>query len=184
MMSVDSLSLDFELCCKQFDEFRRLLAEKPTLSERKDVLPFFRERRQLSALFGMFNPSISWADRIAWEFDIFGDFACDLAVGQWNEGAYCFIEFENADNNSVFQKQGTKATREWGQRFDHGYSQIIDWAYKFDGLAGSREIETRFGMREIRYQGVLVVGRDSFLDAGEQLRLSWRAENVVVNSKK
>ena len=117
---------DYELCRSQFVEFKTLLDSKTDLAEATDVLPFFKERRQLAVLLGAFNPRISWADRIAHEFDVFGNFACDLAVGEWATGSYCFIEFEDAQQNSVFEKQGKKATREWSRRFDHGFSQIVD----------------------------------------------------------
>lgn len=133
----------------------------------------------------MFNPEISWVDRIAWEFDIFGDFVCDIAVGDKDRGAYCLIEFENAAIKSVFQTQGEKATREWGKRFDHGYSQTIDWAHKLDDLRRTNSLLARFDQHHITYEMILVVGRDKhLLDAGEKQRLNWRSENVLVGNKK
>jgi hypothetical protein len=178
------VSLDFPLCCQQVEELEKLLASKDELSERDDVLPFFRQHEQLAVLMGMFNSRISWVDRIAWEFDIFGDFACDLAVGEKERGAYCLIEFEDARHGSVFQRQGEKATREWGKRFDHGYSQAIDWAHKLDDLTRSGSVLARFDRPEITFEMVLVIGRDKHLDAGERHRLSWRSEHVLVASKK
>src|SRR5882762_9676393 len=106
MKQFQSIALDFPLCCKHVEEFEKLLATKDELSERDDVLPFFQKYEQLAVLMGMFNSRISWVDRIAWEFDIFGDFACDLAVGEWARGAYCFVEFEDGRRDSVFQQQG------------------------------------------------------------------------------
>jgi hypothetical protein len=44
-------------------------------------------------------------------------------------------------------------------------------------------MEARFGKRSIRYVGVLDIGRDQHLQPGERLRLEWRREHVVVNSK-
>jgi hypothetical protein len=114
MKKLDAIAFDYALCRRQVDEFRAWLAGKDELSERDDVLPFFRARPQMAVLFGMFNARIAWADRIAWEFDIFGDFACDLAVGESARGAYCLVEFEDARRESVFQQQGAKATRAWG----------------------------------------------------------------------
>lgn len=178
------IALDFSLCCRHVEELEKLLASKDELSERGDVLPFFRQREQLAVLMGMFNSRIAWVDRVAWEFDIFGDFACDLAVGEKDRGAYCLIEFEDAANNSVFQKQGVKVTREWGRRFDHGYSQAIDWVHKLDDLKRSNSILARFDQHEITYEMVLVVGRDKHLEAGEKQRLNWRSDNVLVGSKK
>jgi hypothetical protein len=128
---------------------RDWLAGKTSLSEQADVLPFFRARPQMATIFGMFNGKIGWANRIGWEFDIYGDFRCDLAVGEWEKGAYCFVEFKNAQKDSVFKKQGSKATREWGPRFDHGYSQIIDWFDKLDGLSPSTDFLARFGRYDI-----------------------------------
>ncbi len=184
MKNLEQIAFDYSLCRQQVEEFREWLSGREELSERDDVLPFFRNRPQMSVLFGMFNRSIAWADRIAWEFDIFGDFACDLAVGEWARGAYCFIEFEDAKRESVFQKQGAKVTREWGRRFDHGYSQIIDWVHKLDGRSPSNDLLARFGRHEINFETVLVIGKDEHLDAGEKQRLTWRNDNVAVNTKK
>src|SRR5262245_41387722 len=97
MKKLEEIAVDYALCRRQVEEFRSWLAGKEELSERDDVLPFFRARPHLALLFAMFNPwRIARADRIAWEFDIFGDFTCDLAVGEWDRGAYCFVEFEDA----------------------------------------------------------------------------------------
>jgi hypothetical protein len=184
MKMLQPITFDYPLWRQQVEEFRDWLSSKEEMSERSDVLPFFRDRPQMAALFGTFNDRIAVADRIAWEFDIFGDFACDLAVGEWARGAYCFIEFEDARRESVFRRQGSKATREWGSRFDHGYSQIIDWVHKLDGRSPSTDLLARFGRHEINFEAVLVIGRDQHLDYGEKQRLAWRNDNVAVNSKK
>src|SRR5271156_3354035 len=125
MKNFKPISLDFPLWSLQLDAFEALLANNESLSERRDVLPFFKKHEQLAVMMGMFNLRILSVDRIAWEFDILGDFACDFAIGDKDRGAYCLIEFEDAKINSVFQKHSKKATREWGTRFDHGYSQAI-----------------------------------------------------------
>ncbi len=105
-------------------------------------------------------------------------------VGEWGRGEYCFVEFEDASPESVFEQRGKKATREWGRRFDHGYSQVIDWAYKLDDRSASADFLDRFGVREIKFEAVLVIGRDGHMDVGERHRLGWRAEKVSVNNKK
>jgi hypothetical protein len=138
----------------------------------------------MAALFGMFHPRIAWADRICSEFDVYGDFRCDLAVGEWGRAAYCFIEFEDARKDSIFEKRRTRATREWGKRFDHGYSQIIDWCHKLDGLTPGADLLARFGHYEITFEAILVIGREAHLDPGEKQRLGWRRDKVTVNTKK
>jgi hypothetical protein len=184
MKKFKPVTLQFPLCSQHVDEFEKLLAGKGELAERGDVLPFLQSHEQLAVLMGMFNSRIAWVDRIAWEFDIFGDFACDLAVGEKDRGAYCLIEFEAAARNSVFRKQGDKATREWGTRFDHGYSQTIDWAHKLDDLRRTHTVQARFDRPEITYEMVLVAGRDDHLEPGEKERLDWRSDNVLVGNKK
>ena len=50
-------------------------------------------------------------------------------------------------------------------------------------MTDTPDMEARFGKRSIRYTGVLLIGRDQHLLPGEQLRLDWRTEHVIVNSK-
>src|SRR5262249_1702365 len=155
---LEAIAFDYALCRAQVEEFRAWLAANDELSERNDVLPFFRARPQMAMLLGMFNRHIALADRIAWEFDIFGDVACDLAVWEWGRGAYCLVEFEDARSNSIFAPSGKKATREWGRRFEHGVSQIIDWVHKLDTRSPSADLLARFGHYEISYEAILVIG--------------------------
>ena len=67
----------------ELKEFKALLNDptKPELSERDDILPFFAAHERLIALMGTYNPYIERFDRIATEFDIFGDHTSDVAIG-------------------------------------------------------------------------------------------------------
>ena len=168
-------------------EFRELLDDpaKPELKERENILPFFASHEHLIALMGVYNPLIAQPDRIAIEFDLFGDHTADVAVGDSRSHQYCFIEFEDAANDSVFRKKGTKATLEWSDRFDHGCSQIIDWLLRLENQKNTQPYLRRFGVGEVQYVGLLVIGRDRFLtDPSLRQRLTWRSEQVVVCSRK
>ena len=66
----------YELQC-----FEALLASKPELKEREDILPFFKKNLNLTALLGTYIHDIANPDRLASEYDLFGDFVCDLVVG-------------------------------------------------------------------------------------------------------
>lgn len=111
--------IDFDLikCRNQLVEFQELLQSKRGLSERDDILPFFRERQELSALVGGLHPKLYRYERIAFEYDIFGDFVADLVVGDAVTKAYCFVEFESAVANSVFVSKSGKSTPEWSPTF-------------------------------------------------------------------
>ncbi len=73
-----------------------LLLTKSELSEKHDILPFFESHDHLSALVGMLNRSIGRIDKLGHEYDIFGDFRCDLVIGYALKYAYILFEFEDA----------------------------------------------------------------------------------------
>jgi len=183
MKAFETLAFSPSKCRKEVLEFRQLLAKVGHIEESKHIQPFFKARKHLSALTGCYHRRLMRYDQVAWEYDLFGDFACDLAVGDSESKAYSFLEFEDGGPRSLFVQQGKKATREWSPRFDHGYSQVIDWFYKLEDRKNSDDCQGRFGKRSIDYVGVLVVGRDRFMDDGERLRLEWRRQHVVVHSR-
>jgi Domain of unknown function (DUF4263) len=177
------LNFDPVICRFQLEEFKELLQQKKPLSEKNDILPFFRERTQLSAFLGSYHTNIERLNRIAFEFDVFGDFAADVAVGDFRKKSYCFIEFEDARLNSVFVSKTGKYCPDWSPRFEKGFSQIIDWFWKIDDLERTDDFENRFGARRIDYIGILVIGRNDYLEPREKKRLVWRQEHLVLNSK-
>jgi hypothetical protein len=171
-------------CLRELEKLRKLLTNRRTLSERGVVLPLFRQCLQLSALLGYYHPGMNQVNRLAFEFDLFGDFSCDLVVGDSQRHAYLFVECEDGKLNSVFKRRGKKSTRDWSPTFEHGCSQIIDWFKKLHDTEKSDDFETRFGARSIDYAGLLIVGRDHFFEAGERLRLEWRRQRLLVDSRK
>lgn len=183
MKTFESVNFDRKRCIEEVSALRKWLGRNAVLEERKQILPFFRKRRFLSAFLGSYGRDLISFDRIAFELSLFGDFACDLVVGDSARNAYCFIEFEDAAPNSLFVKQGRRATREWSSRFDHGFSQIIDWFCKLDDMKKSDAFAALFGARSICSTGILVVGRNHDLLAGETERLEWRRNNVLVGSQ-
>lgn len=176
MKHFDSLTFDLVTCRREVEEFRALLAPQSELGEAADILPHFRARRHMASLLGTFHPRAARVDRIAHEFDLFGDFAADLAVGDFERRAYCFVEFEGAGPRSLFAARGAKATREWSRQFEHAFSQIVDWLHKLDSRRKSDDFLTRFGHYDITYTTVLVIGRDCFQELPELRRLEWRSE--------
>lgn len=170
-------------CRAELDEFRALLAASPELEERRDILPFFREKRHLSAFIGSYSPYVSQCDQLAYEYSLFGDFACDLVAGYSEARSYCFVEFEDARTDSIFVRRKGRNTPEWSSRFEHGFSQLVDWFWKLDDARPSAEFRHRFGPRQPYILGMLVVGRDHALHDREQHRLDWRLARVVVDSK-
>src|SRR5262249_37769518 len=130
MKAFKSFRFEAKRCRKEVAELRKWLAQHPILDEKRQLLPFFRQRRQLAAFVASCAGNLKDYDRIAFEYPLFGDFICDLVVGHSARNAYCLIEFEDAGPVSLFIKRGKRVTREWSPRFEHGCSQIIDWFHK------------------------------------------------------
>jgi len=127
MKTLEKIDLSVSKCKTELADFKKLLDGKAALSERDDILPFFRAHKHLAALVGAYNPKINRFDRIATEFRLFGDYACDLVIGDSVSHNFCFVEFEDASPKSILTTKKGKSTPEWSPRFDHGFSQIIDW---------------------------------------------------------
>lgn len=183
MKDFKNFRFDPKICRRELNELKAHLDRNFELNERKDVLPFFRNREHLSSFIGSYFPYISSFDRLAYEYDIFGDFKADLVIGDAKSGWYGFIEFEGASETSIFEKKGNKSTPEWSTRFEHGFSQVVDWFWKLDDMEYTREFVFRFGSEYTGYEGMLVIGRSEGLEQRERDRLRWRRDRLIVNSK-
>jgi Domain of unknown function (DUF4263) len=183
MKELDEISFNAVSCQIELAEFRELLNEKDELAEKEDILPFFQKNKHLSAFLGTYHSQVSVPDRIAHEFSLFGDFSCDLVVGDSRTHAYCLIELEDAKSNSIFTKSG-RMSPHWSSRFERGFGQIIDWFYKLADTEKTDEFENKFGARKIDPMGILIIGRSQFLEPREEKRLQWRQKFVLVNSQR
>jgi len=183
MKGFQHLRFDLGRCHQELAAFRALLDGKKELEENGDIKPFFESAPYLSVYLGSLAWDFSHFELVAYQYQLFGDYSCDLVVGDPVNHSFVFTELEDATVASLFRQQGKKATPEWSSRFEHGYSQLIDWFCKLDDMARTDEFEARFGARHINYFGVLVVGRDEWLNhPRERRRWDWRSQKVVVNS--
>src|SRR5579871_3098996 len=108
LKAFESHRFDPTRCRKEVGELRQWLAQHPILDEKRQILPFFQQRRQLSAFVASYAPDFDDYDRIAFEYPLFGDFTRDLVVGDSARNAYCLIEFEDAGPNSLFIQRGKR----------------------------------------------------------------------------
>ncbi len=82
MKEFDSISFDKETYERELGHYEQLLQKKPILSENKDILPFFKENRQLLAHIGKsILPDVFPVNRIAYEYPLYGDLICDAVIG-------------------------------------------------------------------------------------------------------
>ena len=170
-------------CERELSEFGALLDSKEELSEQDDLLPFFRARPHLAAFAASWNLHIVEIDHFAFELDLFGNFRCDWAAGHAQSGEFVLVEIEDARRHSVFGG-GNKYHDEWGRRFEHGYSQLVDWFWILDMYRDNIDFRKRFGGTLHSFSGLLLIGRSKHLDDTMRERLHWRMQRVSINSNK
>lgn len=175
-------TLDPTKCRAEWNDFSKLLASKQTLSERKDILPFFKNRRDLSLLICNYFPMIKNPDRFAHEYSIDGDFVADLVVGDSSAHKYLLVEFENGSADSIFKQKGKKATPDWAPRFEGAYSQLIDWLWKLEDKRSTADFVNTFGNRRATFQALIIIGKDMNLSPQEIDRLNWRVDRTKIDS--
>src|SRR5262249_24506912 len=146
-----------------------LLSSEAHFKERDHLIPFFKKRPHLCTALGHANSAVELPDRWANELDLFGDFVCDLAAGDNEANAYTLIELEDAQEYSILSKLAKgKTMKRWSPRFEHGFSQLVDWAWRLSAEAGTSEAFHRiFGGHHPVIHVVLVIGRDADLNPGD-----------------
>jgi len=169
-------------CVKELSEFKSLLDSNSELDELGEILPFFRDRPDLTAFIASATPNLDRYDLLAYELDLFGTFACDAVIGDSETKTFLFVEFEDAKPNSIFVKK-TRDAPEWSPRFEHGVSQVIDWFWKLSDMHRTDEFEHIFGSHDITTNGLVVLGRSQDLSTRESKRLKWRQDKVLADSK-
>lgn len=171
--------------------YERLLVDNVELSERDDLLPCFRAHADLTALLGTYHPNIVACDRLGIEVPLFGEYVADAIVGDSENNALCFIEFEDARTSSVFKPRRRRGTT-WSDRLERGFSQIVDWFWSLEDQQATLTFAAQFGERSPNVEAILIVGRDSGVivgrDSGVSLadrrRLAWRSRRVQVGGQR
>ena len=128
----DSYTRGLRALRAELDEFGAMLQSGAPLSEAKEILPFVRRARHLAAAFGFANRALGAPDRLAIERPLFGSFRCDVAVGSAAARQFTLVELEDARENSVFEPVKGRDYPRWSSRFERGFSQLVDWAWRID----------------------------------------------------
>ncbi len=178
-----SIRLDPKQCRVEIDELGAMLTATAELSEKRDVQPFFKGHHQVTAFIGSYVRNLGPATQFCFEYNFFGDYAADLVLGDKAYRQFCVVEFEDGRPESIFTPSPTNNRRVWNPRFEHGFSQIIDWYTMLDDLKKTQRFKRDFGDGHVRFAAMLIVGRDAGItDPHDRFRLDWRADKVSVDS--
>jgi hypothetical protein len=180
--NLEEIVFDPSRCRTELAALKRLLDSKKELGERKDIQQFFKRRKQLAAFIGTYAGDIGPANQIAFEFPFAGDFSADIVLGNKNKSTFCVIEFEDGRLNSILRKVPNKSMTEWSPRFEHGFSQLVDWFCMLDDFKKTDRFAKDFGHGHVRFVALLVLGRSAGLSEHDRKRLRWRAEKIRVDS--
>ncbi len=165
----------------ELDEFDTFLSSTTHRKERAELAPFFKARKNLVAAIGFTRSDFGFPDRVSTELDLFGDFVCDAASGDSKRKAFLLIEFEDATQRSVLDRAAAPGKiKPWSRRFEHGFSQLIDWAWRLSSESHSSQASRRiFGVNDPSIHFLLIAGRDADLGDDDQARIRWRANNIT-----
>jgi hypothetical protein len=159
--------------------FADLLNGSRDLKERDHILKLFRKSPNLCVLMGTYA-SINNVDMLKHEFRIGEFLRADLAVTRGENRSFCLIEFEGAFEGCIFDRT-KRILPTWGEAFEKGFSQIVDWSWAFQNRNSDPTFRDIFKSETPRCMGVVVVGRSSELrDQTDRARWDWRSENVNV----
>lgn len=191
MISLFDFKFDINDCDVQLQELQNFLTNNSQIPETgENVLQrFFTDRPNLILLLGYWHFGLEPVYYRP-ELNLFNnEFRADFVVANKKRDKFIFVEFEDAKEDSIFKLKSknpnsANPSYEWSHRYEHGLSQVIDWYYRMDDYERTNKFEEYFGHRQVSYTGLLVIGRDSFLQRyGSMQRFRWRCSKTVINSK-
>lgn len=144
-----------------------------------DIIREIRKRPSMLCLLGPVG-AIPAADLFKWELGLQGLYRTDLVLGNHRSRSFLLIEFEGAEEFSVFKGKGTAQYRNWSPQLEHGFGQVVDWAAL--RAAGSNPVMQNTFKGDIAKSTFLVIcGRDAGIHAGlERQRFNFRRDNVQI----
>jgi hypothetical protein len=134
-------------------------------------------------LIGGYVLNIGSADALTHEYPLCEHFRADLIVGNTAKHDYLLVEFEDAAPDGLFVKRA-RSVLEWSPRYEHAFSQVVDWLWTLEDQRSTGDFESVFGSRRARFHGLIVVGKDVHLESREMDRLRWRTDKVMVDSQR
>ncbi len=182
MKELTKYSFDAQNCRIEWNDFVQLLSQNKTLSERNNILPFFKQHRDLSILICSYFSQIKKPDLFAHEYEIYGDFIADLIIGDSKTHHYLLVEFEDGRPDSIFAKRKNKSTPDWSPRIEAAFSQLVDWFWKLEDMRSTADFQNTFGSRRAKFHGLIIIGKEMNLAPQEMDRLKWRMDRTMIDS--
>jgi hypothetical protein len=149
---LETIVFDPAVFREELDAFDALLKSKADLAERADIQPFFKANKHLTAYIGTLYLNIAVATEICFEFDLAGDFRADILLGSKKANQFCVVEFEPGEQDAIFKKRADRKNPEWSARFEHAFSQIVDWFYSFEDQKNTAAFQNTLAPERSRFR--------------------------------
>ncbi len=181
MSSFEAIAFDLRLADTELTSFKVWLTGTNFVGE-KEIVAQIKLRRHmaclLASLLGLVAP-----DMIKFELTLQGMFRTDLVLGNDGQRKFGLIEFEDAQQNSIF-KGGTAQYRYWAPRIEHGFGQILDWAWVRSDHPNDSVLLNGFGGPITASAYAVICGRDASLrDDVERKRFRHRRDCLKVEGQ-
>lgn len=178
MSDFDTITYDLLIAEIELLSFKKWFADKSFIGE-NDIVNEIKARPQMACLLGSVL-NIPAPDLIKFELTMKGIYRTDLVLGNDQARAFALIEFEPAEKTTLFKK-GTAQYRYWGSGLEHGFGQIIDWAWVRDDHPNDTIMENSFGGKIKKSAFAVIAGRNDGISGSlEQSRFDYRRHLVAV----
>lgn len=178
MSAFDSIRFNLTDAGAQLTSFKMWLATQGFVGETA-IVDEIKSRPHMACLLAS-TLGLEAPDLIRFELALKGMFRTDLVLGNNGSRKFGLIEFESALANSIF-KNGTSQYRYWAPRIEHGFSQIIDWAWVRQDHPSDTVLVNGFGGLIATSSYAVICGRDaSLLDDVERKRFAHRRASLKV----
>src|SRR3990167_10291878 len=181
-MSVfDSITFNLTLADSELTSFKAWLTGVTFVGETA-IVNEIKARPHMACLLAS-TLGLQAPDMIKFELALKGMFRTDLVLGNDGTRRFGLIEFEDAEANSIFKK-GTAQYRYWSPRIEHGFSQIMDWAWVRADHPGDSVLVNGFGGPITASAYAVICGRDmSLRDDVERKRFAHRRDHLKVEGQ-
>ena len=181
MSSFDNIKFDLKLADIELTSFKSWLATVTFVSE-TTIVSEIKSRPQMACLLAS-TLGLPAPDMIKFELSLKGMFRTDLVLGNNGQRRFGLIEFEDAELTSIF-KRGTIQYRYWPDRIEHGFSQILDWAWVRSDHPNDSVLLAGFGRPITASAYAVICGRDASLaDDVERKRFKHRRDHLKVEGQ-
>ena len=122
-------------------------------------------------------------DLIKFELTLSGLFRTDLVLGNSRTRGFVLVEFEGAGEHSLFSKlKKTRQYRSFAHPLEHGFGQIVDWAWLKNDNPNAITLTNAFGGAINSSAYLLICGRDQgIVDDLERRRFEYRRHHTNIS---